>query len=323
MISGFGENKFHKRYLGLILEKAKSLNIYNIDDIALADELCCKDEFEEFKEIFIKYFNFLDPNKSYNLYKERIQQEKKEIINYLKEELINFPNKKSSFSEIEKLKKLISEIRKELKKERQQCPFCVRSLKKLKFHLFRINIEQKLLGCKYFQEEIAKKNNLEDQLKLYCQALKYGAPNIKYDINIIREPTKKKFINNPIKNNLDALEFCRFLWRVLVEKRKEDILINKEKLSLKNKKSLIEKDSTQENDVVIKKEKFSNDFYRNLNSFQNDTFSHEILSEENDNIVFKGNLDDLVKKGIMEKIIVGTNNNNILTGIKRERTIFK
>ena len=46
MISGFGENKFHKRYLGLILEKAKSLNIYNIDDIALADELCCKDVFE-------------------------------------------------------------------------------------------------------------------------------------------------------------------------------------------------------------------------------------------------------------------------------------
>ena len=76
MISGFGENKFHKRYLGLILEKAKSLNIYNIDDIALADELCCKDEFEEFKEIFIKYFNFLDPNKSYKLYKERTRNKR-------------------------------------------------------------------------------------------------------------------------------------------------------------------------------------------------------------------------------------------------------
>ena len=77
------------------------------------------------------------------------------------------------------------------------------------------------------------------------------------------------------------------------------------------------------NDIVIKKEKFSNDFYRNLNSFQNDTFSHVILSEQNDNIVFKGNLEDLVKKGIMEKFIVGTNNNNILTWIKRKRTIFK
>lgn len=306
MISGFGENKFHKRYLGLILEKAKSLNIYNIDDIALADELCCKDEFEEFKQIFIKYFNFLDPHKSYEIYKERIQQEKKEILNYLKTELINFSNKKSPSSEIQKLKKLIMEIREDLRKERQQCPFCVRSLKKLKFHLFRINIEQKLLGCKYFQDEIAKTQTLEGQLKLYCQALKYGAPGIKYDINIIREPTENRFLNNPVKTNSDALEFCRFLWRVLVEKRKEDIQINKEKLSIKNKKYLIEKDSTQENDIITKKGKLNYD--NNNNEILNNTPQE------------KNCLDDLVTKGIMERIEVGKNINNIvLTGNKRKR----
>jgi hypothetical protein len=300
MISGFGENKFHKRYLDSILEKAKSLNIYNIDDIAYADELCCKEEFDEFKQIFIDYFSFYDPKKSYKIYEERILQEKKELMNYFKDQLKNYPNKKSNIQEIQKLKKLIMKIRQDIKKERQQCPFCVRSLKKLKFHLFRINIEQKLLGCKYFQDEIAKTETLEKQIKLYAEALKYGAPNIKYNINDFSEAVKEEFKNKAINNNLDALNFCRFLWKFLVKRRAEDILIKKSRICLNSRKSIIEKDSTQENEGG--KNKF-------IDLKKNDKEKiGDFTTEESENF----SLDDMVKKGLMKKIVLGEDNKTFI-----------
>ena len=303
MISGFGENKFHKRYLDSIFEKAKSLNIYNIDDIAYADELCCHEEFEEFKQIFINYFSFYDPKKSYKIYEERILQEKKELLNYFKARLKNYSNKKSNIQDIQKLKKLIMKIRQDIKKERQQCPFCVHSLKKLKFHLFRINIEQKLLGCKFFQEEIAKTESLEKQIILYSEALKYGAPNIKYNINDFSEAVKEEFKNKPINNNLDALNFCRFLWKFLVKKRADDILNKKSKVFLKNRKLIIEKDSTQENEIR-KNNNFKLDDLKKNDKEKNGDFT----TEESENF----SLDDMVKKGLMKKIILGEDNKNFI-----------
>ena len=303
MISGFGENKFHKRYLDSIFEKAKSLNIYNIDDIAYADELCCHEEFEEFKQIFINYFSFYDPKKSYKIYEERILQEKKELLNYFKDRLKNYSNKKSNIQDTQKLKKLIMKIRQDIKKERQQCPFCVRSLKKLKSHLFRINIEQKLLGCKFFQEEIAKTESLEKQIILYSEALKYGAPNIKYNINDFSEAVKEEFKNKPINNNLDALNFCRFLWKFLVKKRADDILNKKSKVFLKNRKLIIEKDSTQENEIR-KNNNFKLDDLKKNDKEKNGDFT----TEESENF----SLDDMVKKGLMKKIILGEDNKNFI-----------
>ena len=191
-------------------------------------------------------------------------------------------------------------IRQDIKKERQQCPLCVRSLKKLKFHLFRINIEQKLLGCKYFQDEIAKTETLEKQIKLYAEALKYGAPNIKYNINDFSEAVKEEFKNKAINNNLDALNFCRFLWKFLVKRRAEDILIKKSRICLNSRKSIIEKDSTQENEGG--KNKF-------IDLKKNDKEKiGDFTTEESENF----SLDDMVKKGLMKKIVLGEDNKTFI-----------
>ena len=74
MISGFGEVKFRRVYLTEILDLANKLNITNPEDIAKADEMCCRDELEEFKKIF-KFFPNINQNLSLDLYEKRIIQE--------------------------------------------------------------------------------------------------------------------------------------------------------------------------------------------------------------------------------------------------------
>ena len=326
MISGFGEVKFRKVYLTEILDMANKLNITNPEDIAKADEMCCRDELEEFKKIF-KFFPNINQNLSLDLYEKRIIQEVNEITLYFKTKTTS--NKKANLTDILKLKNSIMSFRNKIKAKRQQCPFCVKSLKKLKFHLFRINIKQKLLGCKYFQDEIARTNDLKKQLELYYQALKYGAPNIKYPFEVIEKPVLNTYKNNPIKTSKDALEFCRFLWRVLVEKRESEINRKKEIFKLKHNKNLYDKE-------VCGEDKFNNIKHNEIEEKNNfnitlgkkvETIIDKIKHEKNKNklgetikIIEFGtsdesstdniSLDEMCKKGKMVKYIIGQDNNN-------------
>ncbi len=325
MISGFGELKFRQKYLDIILNISKELNITNPEDIAKADEDCCRDELEEFKKIFKRFPN-VDQQLSLDIYEKRIEQEKNELITYFKSKNKNTSNKKATPSEIENLKKSIMDFRKKIKSKRQQCPFCVKSLKKLKFHLFRINIKQKLLGCKYFQEEIARAQDLKKQLELYFQALRYGAPNIKYSFDVIKNPVFEEFKNKTIKTSKDALDFCRFLWRVLVDKRQSDIN-DRKKIKEEKNKSIFEKEicgsnnynnikkeennaitiySEKKSDSSSDKSKYDNNLKKNKKNLGNSIKIIEFgASDESstDNL----SLNEMCKKGKMVKYIIGQN----------------